>query len=123
MRGNTITNLAFRLAGAAAVCSAAAHPRPRDAAGTAGCGSKPPGGLLPTPSKLTSGGKQRTYTVHLPSGYDATKPLPAVLGFAGSDTSGRFFMTDTGLNDPKYSADVCPLFVIIVLFVFFGGVS
>lgn len=76
---------------------------------TAGCGKVH---LLPgitTYHGLTSSGRDRTYSVHLPSGYDRSKPYPVVLGFHGSSSIGFFFEVDTRLSERGFSANVgCP---------------
>lgn len=76
---------------------------------TAGCGKVH---LLPgitTYHGLTSSGRDRTYSVHLPSGYDRSKPYPVVLGFHGSSSIGFFFEADTRLSESRFSATVCCL--------------
>ncbi|KAI1827870.1 carbohydrate esterase family 1 protein [Xylaria intraflava] len=72
---------------------------------TAGCGKAHflPG--ITTYHGLNSSGRDRTYSVHLPSDYDDSEPYPVVLGFHGSSSIGLFFEVDTGLSDSKYSAN------------------
>ncbi|KAI1111910.1 carbohydrate esterase family 1 protein [Nemania sp. NC0429] len=72
---------------------------------TAGCGKIH---LLPgitTYHGLTSSGRDRTYSVHLPSGYDRSKPYPVVLGFHGSSSIGLFFEVDTRMSESRFSAN------------------
>ncbi len=56
---------------------------------------------------LTSSGRDRSYSVHLPGGYDKSKPYPVVLGFHGSSSTGLFFEVDTKMSESRFSADVC----------------
>ncbi|KAI0904695.1 carbohydrate esterase family 1 protein [Ustulina deusta] len=54
---------------------------------------------------LTSSGRDRSYSVHLPGGYDKSKPYPVVLGFHGSSSTGLFFEVDTKMSESRFSAD------------------
>lgn len=77
---------------------------------TAGCGKVH---LLPgvtTYHGLTSSGRDRSYSIHLPSGYDKSKPYPVVLGFHGSSSVGLFFEVDTKMSESRFSANVRPPF-------------
>ena len=74
---------------------------------TAGCGKRH---LLPgitTYHGLTSSGRDRSYSVHLPGGYDKSAPYPVVLGFHGSSSVGLFFEVDTKISESRFSATVC----------------
>ncbi|KAJ6528254.1 carbohydrate esterase family 1 protein [Mycena vulgaris] len=75
------------------------------AGGTAGCGTTHWFNGITQYHTLTSGGRDRSYSIHLPSNYSETKPYPLVLGFHGSSSIGFFFEADTGLSGSKYSAD------------------
>ncbi|KAI3316535.1 carbohydrate esterase family 1 protein [Xylariaceae sp. AK1471] len=95
---------------AASVASALAAPVVGTAASlvpraTAGCGKVH---LLPgitTYHGLKSSGRDRKYSVHLPSQYDQSKPYPLVLGFHGSSSIGLFFEVDTKLSESRFSAN------------------
>ncbi|KAI0017021.1 carbohydrate esterase family 1 protein [Xylariomycetidae sp. FL0641] len=74
-------------------------------AATAGCGKTH---LLPGITKyygLTSSGRDRSYSIHLPSDYSATHAYPVVLGLHGSPGTGLFFEADTRLSEARYSGD------------------
>ncbi|KAI0536609.1 carbohydrate esterase family 1 protein [Xylaria digitata] len=76
-----------------------------EAHATAGCGKVH---LLPgvtTYHGLTSRGRDRKYSVHLPSDYDKSKPYPVVLGFHGSSSIGLFFEVDTKMSESRFSAN------------------
>lgn len=47
---------------------------------------------------LSSGGKDRTYRVHLPAGFSATKKYPVVLAFAGKGEYAKNFELAGGLD-------------------------
>ncbi|KAF2435432.1 carbohydrate esterase family 1 protein [Tothia fuscella] len=72
-----------------------------------GCGTPHPIGSigLTTYHGLESGGKSRSYSIHLPSGYDRNREYPVVVGFHGSDSIGLFLELDTGLSLSKYSGN------------------
>jgi hypothetical protein len=64
---------------------------------------------------LKSSGKDRSYSFHLPSGYDKDKKYPVVVGFHGSSSIGAFFELDTKMSGGDYSSDVCiPSFILIL---------
>jgi poly(3-hydroxybutyrate) depolymerase len=70
-----------------------------------GCGKKP---FLPGLTQyrgIKSSGKDRSYSYHLPSSYDANKAYPIVLGFHGSSSIGAFFELDTKMSQDRYSSD------------------
>ena len=48
--------------------------------------------------KLTSGGKDRTYLVHVPKGIDPKTPAPVVVAYHGAGMTGRIFRAVTGLD-------------------------
>lgn len=48
---------------------------------------------------LTHDGRQRRYLVHVPQGYDGSKPLPVVLGFHGGMGRAEGFRTQSRLNE------------------------
>jgi poly(3-hydroxybutyrate) depolymerase len=52
-----------------------------------------------------SGGKDRSYSYHLPSSYDSNKAYAVVVGFHGSSSIGAFFELDTKMSQEKYSSD------------------
>lgn len=52
---------------------------------------------------LTSGDTERSYFIHLPSGYDKNWEYPTILGFHGSNSNGTAFEADTKLSDPYYT--------------------
>lgn len=55
---------------------------------------------------LTSSGRERQYSIHLPGDYDKTNPYPVVLGFHGSESVGFFFEVDTKMSESRFSSDV-----------------
>ncbi|KAI0169614.1 carbohydrate esterase family 1 protein [Hypoxylon sp. FL1284] len=81
----------------------AALPGIAVAAGTAGCGKSQP--LSDVYRGLTSSGRIRTYSVHLPDNYTETTPYATVLGFHGSSSIGLFFEADTKLSESRFSAN------------------
>jgi polyhydroxybutyrate depolymerase len=48
---------------------------------------------------LTVGGLNRTYLVHIPMGYDSTKPEPVVLALHGAAMTGSMMVRFSGLNE------------------------
>ncbi|TGJ75292.1 hypothetical protein E0Z10_g11033, partial [Xylaria hypoxylon] len=54
---------------------------------------------------LTSSGRDRSYSVHLLSGYDKSAAYPVVLGFYGSSSLGLFFEVDTKMSESRFSAN------------------
>jgi poly(3-hydroxybutyrate) depolymerase len=54
---------------------------------------------------LTSSGKSRSYSYHLPSSYDKNKKYPVVLGFHGSSSIGLFFEMDTKMSEARFSSE------------------
>ncbi|KAH3913854.1 feruloyl esterase [Parastagonospora nodorum] len=84
------------------------HALPRDHVAqrsSSGCGKKP---FLPGVTQyrfLKSSNKDRSYSFHLPSSYDARKPYAVVLGFHGSSSIGAFFELDTKLSQERYSSN------------------
>jgi len=72
---------------------------------SSGCGKEP---FLPGLTQyrgIKSSGKDRSYSFHLPSSYDASKPYPVVFGFHGSSSIGTFFELDTKMSQERYSGD------------------
>jgi polyhydroxybutyrate depolymerase len=49
--------------------------------------------------KLTAGGKERVVHVHVPKGYDRTKPAPVVLNFHGLGSNAGEQILLTGMNE------------------------
>jgi len=49
--------------------------------------------------KLTIEGQERTYLVHVPKGYDGTKPYPVVLVFHGGGNNARQWIPFCGINE------------------------
>jgi polyhydroxybutyrate depolymerase len=47
---------------------------------------------------LVTGGRPRSYLVHVPPGYDATKPAPVVLAFHGASMNAKMMVPFCGLN-------------------------
>jgi len=74
---------------------------------TAGCGKEHLLKGITTYQDLTSSGRDRKYSVHLPGDYDKSKPYPVVLGFHGSSSIGLFFEVDTKMSESRFSANVC----------------
>jgi len=74
---------------AAPLLARGAEPVTPDAAsvtGSSGCGKAIPSGLLAgqtTSRTISSGGSNRSFLVHVPVNYDASKPAPLVLNFHG----------------------------------------
>ncbi|WP_166968737.1 alpha/beta hydrolase family esterase [Brevibacterium atlanticum] len=65
------------------------------AAPSAGCGTEQtPGNDERT---ITSDGEERSYRINIPRDYDASAPLPLVLGFHGNGSDGAEFQNYTGL--------------------------
>ena len=65
------------------------------AAPSAGCGTEQtPGNDERT---ITSDGEERSYRINIPRDYDASTPLPLVLGFHGNGSDGAEFQNYTGL--------------------------
>jgi polyhydroxybutyrate depolymerase len=64
---------------------------------TAAPAADPPAGSVTT-RKLTSGGKDRTYLVHVPKGLDPKTPAPVVVAYHGAGMTGRIFRAVTGLD-------------------------
>jgi poly(3-hydroxybutyrate) depolymerase len=84
-----------------------ALPQPNDVLTprSTGCGKKP---FLPGITQyrfLKSSNKDRNYSYHLPSSYDADKQYPVVFGFHGSSSIGAFFELDTKMSQDRYSSD------------------
>jgi poly(3-hydroxybutyrate) depolymerase len=72
---------------------------------TSGCGQE---AFLPGITQyrgLKSSGKDRSYSYHLPSSYDAEKLYAVVIGFHGSSSIGAFFELDTKMSQERYSSD------------------
>ncbi|KAJ7173469.1 carbohydrate esterase family 1 protein [Mycena filopes] len=88
---------------AATTAYAAALVDTRAAAAT-GCGQTHLFNGITQYHSLTSGGVDRSYSIHAPGDYNASKAYPLVLGFHGSSSVGFFFEADTGLSGSKYSA-------------------
>ncbi|KAI0977237.1 carbohydrate esterase family 1 protein [Xylaria arbuscula] len=72
---------------------------------TGGCGKTHLFTGVTTYHGLTSSGRDRSYSVHLPGDYDKSEPYPVVIGFHGSSSIGLFFEVDTKLSDSRYSAN------------------
>tara|TARA_R110002003_G_scaffold3_28_gene187 strand:+ start:4353 stop:4817 length:465 start_codon:yes stop_codon:yes gene_type:complete len=84
---------------------AAPHSSPLKSRASTGCGKKP---FLPGLTQyrgIKSSGKDRSYSYHLPSSYDANKAYPIVLGFHGSSSIGAFFELDTKMSQDRYRSD------------------
>ncbi|KAI0439366.1 carbohydrate esterase family 1 protein [Xylaria telfairii] len=77
---------------------------PVAARATTGCGKFHLPGLT-TYHGLTSSGRDRKYSVHLPANYDKSKAYPTVLGFHGSSSIGLFFEVDTKFSESRFSAN------------------
>ncbi|KAK6984043.1 carbohydrate esterase family 1 protein [Favolaschia claudopus] len=100
--------IASALATAVSIDARPSEPESRAATGSPGCGTSHWfNGItqyhsvdVPTSANQT---ESRSYSIHLPSSYDAKKPYPVVLGFHGSSSIGLFFELDTGLSGGKYS--------------------
>lgn len=74
----------------AADTSATVKPIP-----SAGCGTEQtPGNDERT---ITSAGQERTYRINIPRDYEASTPLPLVIGFHGNGSDGAEFQNYTGL--------------------------
>jgi polyhydroxybutyrate depolymerase len=89
-----VRSIFAHLAAAIIICSSpllarAAEPVSPDAvrvAGSSGCGKSLAASLAvgqTTSRTIASGGSNRSYLVHVPSNYDATRPAPVVLNFHG----------------------------------------
>ncbi|KAI2466518.1 carbohydrate esterase family 1 protein [Annulohypoxylon bovei var. microspora] len=73
--------------------------------GTAGCGKSHPLPNITQYFGLTSSGRDRSYSIHLPANYSETAPYPVVLGFHGSSSVGLFFEADTKMSEARFSAN------------------
>ncbi|KAI0403205.1 carbohydrate esterase family 1 protein [Xylaria palmicola] len=91
---------------AASAAPALAAPAAAVAArsGSAGCGKTHLLAGLTTYHGLKSSGRDRKYSVHLPGGYDKSRPYPVVLGFHGSSSVGLFFEVDTKMSESRFSS-------------------
>ena len=72
---------------------------------TSGCGKTH---LLPgvtAPRTVTSSGTMRTYSIHIPSSYDASHQYPLIVGYHGSSSIGLFLEADTRLDEAQYTGD------------------
>ena len=49
--------------------------------------------------ELTAGGRARSYLVHVPPKYDATRPTPVVLAFHGAMMNARMMVSFSALSD------------------------
>ncbi|NVJ28342.1 hypothetical protein HUW62_44760 [Myxococcus sp. AM011] len=91
-------------------CSSSTASRPEVPGDTGGPGPEEPSvpertsctGLSEGPGThewtVTHDGRARTYRVHVPPGYDATKPMPTVLAFHGFGSNPEQFEVQTGLS-------------------------
>ncbi|KAF1953022.1 alpha/beta-hydrolase [Byssothecium circinans] len=83
-----------------------APPRAIPARAGSGCGKSQ---FLPGVTQyrfgLKSSGKDRSYSFHLPAGYDKNRKHPVVVGFHGSSSVGLFFELDTKMSEARYSGD------------------
>lgn len=61
----------------------------------------PPGDYTRT---LNVGDRNRSYDLHMPSKYDARKPMPVVLAFHGATSNARLMRSFCGLNDKSETA-------------------
>lgn len=55
------------------------------------CGPQPSAAFLPgetTTGTVSSGGRERTYLIHVPPSYDGSQPVPLVLNFHGLGSTG-----------------------------------
>ncbi|KAH7105592.1 carbohydrate esterase family 1 protein, partial [Auriculariales sp. MPI-PUGE-AT-0066] len=80
-------------------------PGVRERAETSGCGKTQWFTGLTHYESLTSSGQKRSYSVHLPWGYDSKHQYPVVFGFHGSDSVGFFFEADTKLSESRFSGN------------------
>ena len=77
---------------------------------TSGCGKTHSFNGLTHYHDLTSGGFERSYSIHLPSNYSKEMQYPLVFGFHGSDSIGLYFEVDTFLSDEEFSANKIMLY-------------
>lgn len=67
----------------------------------------------PTPGShvrtLHVDGRERSYLLHVPVGFDGTRPLPAMLAFHGATSNGRLMQLFSGLSD---KADAAGFFAV-----------
>ncbi|KAI5918577.1 carbohydrate esterase family 1 protein [Camillea tinctor] len=89
---------------AVAVVTTAA-PASSASVATAGCGKTHLFNGITQYHSLTSSGRTRKYSIHLPGDYDKTAPYPLVLGFHGSSSIGFFFEVDTKMSESRFSAN------------------
>ncbi|CAJ2507396.1 Uu.00g085820.m01.CDS01 [Anthostomella pinea] len=82
-----------------------ATPRAVTSRATDGCGKTHLFNGITQYHDLTSSGRDRSYSIHLPSDYDKSTSYPLVLGFHGSDSIGLFFEVDSRLSESQFSAN------------------
>ncbi|OTB06097.1 carbohydrate esterase family 1 protein [Hypoxylon sp. CI-4A] len=98
-----VINFATAIAASASgLTAAAAVLAPRQ---SAGCGTSHPLPNITQYRGLTSSGRDRVYSIHLPANYSETTAYPLVLGFHGSDSIGLFFEADTKISEARFSAN------------------
>ncbi|KAI1084150.1 carbohydrate esterase family 1 protein [Whalleya microplaca] len=93
------------IAGAVLAAPALAAVTTLASAGTKGCGESHLFNGITQYYDLTSSGRKRNYSIHLPGDYNESRPYPVVLGFHGSSSVGLFFEVDTKLSEDRYSAN------------------
>lgn len=86
-----------------------AHASTASDSDTSGCGKFHFGGLT-TRHEIKSSRLSRSYTAHVPLGYDKHKQYPLIVGFHGSDSIGFFFEADTRLDSSRFTADKIMLY-------------
>ncbi|KAI0199314.1 carbohydrate esterase family 1 protein [Astrocystis sublimbata] len=89
---------------AIAALAAPALAVPVAARASTGCGKFHLPGIT-TYHGVKSSDRDRKYSIHLPTGYDKSKPYPTVLGFHGSSSIGLFFEVDTKMSESRFSAN------------------
>lgn len=99
-----VVGVALMAAGCASVQSNAKElpvsSRADEVVPTSGCGhaATHPVGTLMT-ERIESGGRARTYALHLPTTYRPSTPIPLILAFHARGGSGRGMAAYTGLSD------------------------
>ena len=97
-----VASLAHHAAAFPQVAEEKVHPR-----ASSGCGkSKWPTDFTHYRFGLKSSGKERSYSYHVPAGYDKNRAYPVVVGFHGSSSVGMFFELDTKMSGAPYGVDV-----------------
>ena len=105
MRINSLAAIVFGVLSVSAADGLAQTPRmlPRQ---SGGCGKTHFAPGITHYHDMQSSGRERKYSIHIPSGYDEDSAYALVLGFHGSDSVGFFFEADTKMSESRFSGNV-----------------